>query len=127
LFNTISTGAEPQFFALNPYVETGITTGDMWVSCYSSQIVEQFSSTGGLLASYAVTGHGQPLGLSIENRAPYAVSGVTHNGTVFSINTANHTVLYTGPVGSNNYGFAYAPVSNSFWGTDINQGLIFEY
>jgi YVTN family beta-propeller protein len=117
---SIATGSEPLFFAKNPYAVNGIIGGDMWVSCYTSQIVEQFTSQGSLIASYAITGHGEPLGLSIS---PSGVSGATHNGDVFTISP--NGVSYT-PVGSNNYGVIWDPDSSTLWVTDINQGTIFE-
>jgi YVTN family beta-propeller protein len=120
LIATIGTGSEPQFFATNPYADNGIIGLDMWVSCYSSQLVEQFTYQGSLVASYAITGHGQPLGLSLTSAG---VAGATHSGNVFSI-TPNG-VSYT-PVGSNNYGAVFDVNWNTLWVTDLNQGTIFE-
>jgi len=110
---TISTGAEPQFLAWD-----GGT--NMWVSCYSSQLVEQFSSSGVLEASYAITGHGQPSGIAFEGGALY---GVTQNGRVFSIFSG--LVHYSsGAIGDNNYDIAFDQNHSSLWVTDLNQGIV---
>ena len=120
--SSIATGSEPVFFANNPFAVNGIVGGDMWVSCYSSQLVEQFTSQGSLVASYAITGHGQPEALTLST---FGVFGATHGGYVFLINNAG-TVTYPTHVGYNNYGVAYDPGATTLWVTDINQNLIFE-
>ncbi|MGB6835067.1 MAG: hypothetical protein WBE24_16530, partial [Candidatus Acidiferrum sp.] len=119
---SIATGSEPVFFANNPFAVNGILGGDMWVSCYASQIVEQFTSQGSLIASYAITGHGQPEALTLST---FGVFGATHGGYVFLINNGG-TVTYPTHVGDTNYGVAYDPDATTLWVTDIDQGLIFE-
>jgi YVTN family beta-propeller protein len=111
--NTIATGSEPEFVAWS-----GGT--DMFVSCYASQLVEQFSSAGALEASYAITGHGQPLGIVAIGDT---VWGVTHGGYLFGI--YNGLVHYT-DLGGSDYDIAYVSQSNTLWVTDITQGIVSE-
>jgi len=120
--SSIATGSEPVFFANNPFAVNGVLSGDMWVSCYASQIVEQFTSQGSLVASYAITGKGQPEALTLST---FGVFGATHGGYVFLISNAG-SVTYPTHVGDANYGVAYDPGSTTLWVTDINQGIIFE-
>jgi len=112
--NTISTGAEPQFVAWDG-------GNNMWVSCYSSQLVEEFSSAGALEASYAVTGHGQPLGITYGAGVLW---GVTHDdGYLFGI--YNGSVHYF-DIGGGDWDIVYDSTNNVLWVTNFNQGLVSE-
>jgi YVTN family beta-propeller protein len=121
IVTTIPTKGEPQFFQT---VDTGgIYGGDMFISCYTGQAVEEFSPSGSLIASYSI--NGQPLGVA-AGLVP-AVYGATHNGELFTINTSSGLVSYTS-VGSNNFGVAFDLNANpnTVWMTDLNQGKIYE-
>jgi YVTN family beta-propeller protein len=110
IVNTVATGSEPQFVASDGF--------NMWVSCYASQLVEEFSPAGALEASYAITGHGQPVGIVSTLAGPV---GVTHSGYLFAI--YNNLVHYTN-LGGSDYDIAYS--GNIFWVTDITQGIVSE-
>lgn len=118
IVNTIPTAGEPQFFQETAYVQGPIYGGDMWISCYTGDVVEQFSSDGSLIASYQINGN--PVGIS----AGPLLYGATHNGELFRSNGGGG-VSYES-VGSNNYGVAFNPNWNTIWMTDLNQGIIYE-
>lgn len=112
--NTIATGSEPQFVAWSG-------GSDMFVSCYASQLVEEFSSTGALEASYAIAGHGQPLGIFAIGDI---VWGVTHvDGYLFGI--YNGVVHYT-DIGGGDWGITYDPSHGVLWVTNNTQGFVSE-
>jgi DNA-binding beta-propeller fold protein YncE len=114
VINTIGTGSEPQFAAWDG-------GNNVWVSCYSSQLVEEFSSAGVLEASYPITGHGQPLGLVFGGGVLW---GVTHaDGYLFAI--YNGAVHYT-DLGGGDWDITYDSSHNYLWVTDINRGFVSE-
>jgi YVTN family beta-propeller protein len=115
---TIATGSEPQFFASSATYYGTLYGGNMFVSCYTSQRVEEFSSGGSLVASYAIAG--PPTGIT---QGP-ELYGATHNGKLLLISPGGSITYET--VGYNNYGAAYDINASAVWVTDINEGKIFE-
>jgi YVTN family beta-propeller protein len=118
LQQTIATGSEPLFFASSTTYYGTLYGGNMFVSCYTSERVEEFSSGGSLVASYAIAG--SPTGIS---QGP-SLYGAAHDGVLFLISPGG-SVTYEN-VGYNNYGTAYDLNSSTVWVTDINEGKIFE-
>ena len=118
LQNTIATGSEPLFFASSSTYNGTLYGGNMFVSCYTSERVEEFTFGGSLVASYSIAG--SPTGIT---QGPQLYGGA-HDGKLFLISPGG-SITYDA-VGYNNYGAAYDLNSSTVWLTDINEGKIFE-
>jgi YVTN family beta-propeller protein len=116
---TVATDAFPQFLAFDGT--------NMWVSCYSSQTIEEISPSGAILKRQSIS-NGQPLGLTWDN-VRGLLWGATHGDYVYSFNPNTNAITYHFTGSGQNYGILFVPTSinlgsNTLWITDLSQGIV---
>jgi len=113
---TVATDTNPQFLAFDGT--------NMWVSCYTTQTIEEISDSGTILKRQGIVGNGQPLGLTWDS-VRGIVWGVTHGAYVYSFNPTTNALTYTFTGGGQNYDVLFMPTNqNTLWITDLSDSTV---
>jgi YVTN family beta-propeller protein len=114
---TISTDSQPVFASPDG-------AGNMWVSCYNSQKVDEISTSGVVLRRVSAP-HSGPTGLTYSQSSGL-VWGTTNSGYIYSINSAGivGNVLFRGGGPHSHYDIASFGLSSEFWSTDIGSNIV---